>query len=347
MKSRDEFTVAAIQASPILLDRDASTVKACRLIEEAAQTGATLAAFSETWLPGYPFFRDAPASPLFRRAAAEYLNTAVDIPGPTTGALCDTARRAGIDVVIGIVERDRRTRGTVYCTLLFISREGQILGRHRKLKPTYTERLVWGEGDAVGLTVHERPYARISGLNCWEHAMVLPGYALMAQGTQVHVSVWPGSTTSWHVPLSQAFAIQGACYVIAVGAVRSASDIPERYRELEPVDHPGLSCIIDPMGNIIAGPVEGETILTATLSRDLILSAKMSRDMGGHYSRPDIFQLHINRSPLTRLVEHGTETVSDDRNRSDVVQGFKSNGQHSDGADLAADTGQSQSGPGR
>ena len=136
MTQYSEFTLAAIQTAPVLFDRDASTDKACKLIEEAGAQGATIAAFGETWLPGYPFFASAPATPLWWKAAAEYLANAVAIPSPTTDRLCQAALRAGIDVVIGVVERDAQTCGTVYCTLLFIGREGRILGRHRKLKPT-------------------------------------------------------------------------------------------------------------------------------------------------------------------------------------------------------------------
>ena len=308
-----EFTLAAVQAEPIPFDVDASTDKACNLIEAAADQHATLAAFGETWLPGYPFFAHQPASPLWWQAAAEYLANAVEIPSPTTDRLCAAARRAGIDIVIGIVERDQRTKGTVYCTLLFIGREGVILGRHRKLKPTYGERTIWGEGDAVGLKVHDRLYGRVSGLNCWEHNMVLPGYALMAQGTQIHVAAWPGREPSTAPPapvsawarqllLSRAFASQAGCYVIAAGGLRLREHVPERYRELCRFDNTGDSYIIDPRGEIIAGPAKGEMVLTARGSLEAVYAAKAACDVGGHYSRPDIFQLLVNRQPLERLV---------------------------------------------
>jgi nitrilase len=316
MTTSPEFTLAAVQAAPVYFDREASTEKACQLIMEAGQKGADLAAFSETWLPGYPFFH---SSALVNQGRVTCLSNAVEIPSPTTDRLCSAAQEAGVDVVIGIAELDPITKGTVYCTLLFISQDGEILGRHRKLKPTGRERTVWGEGDGVGLTVYERPYGRISGLNCWEHRMVLPGYALMALGTQIHVAAWP---FSWHLDpnlnnaplLSQVFAAQGGCYVIATSALLRPEDVQEAYRELaiSEIDEwigakQGGCRIIAPGGDVIAqAAVDEETILTASVSLEAVLKAKADIDVGGHYSRPDILQLHINRRPLARLVESGS-----------------------------------------
>ncbi|MCK4984943.1 MAG: carbon-nitrogen hydrolase family protein [Desulfobacterales bacterium] len=313
MTTYSEFKLAAIQAAPVYFDREASTKKACRLIQEAGTRGATIVAFGETWLPGYPFFIwGSGLGRLPWKAQAEYLANAVEIPSATTDQLCEAARRASLDVIIGVVERDVQTQGTAYCTLLFIANDGRILGRHRKLKPTHKERAVWGEGDGASLTVYKRPYGVISGLNCWEHNMVLPGYVLMAQGTQIHIAAWPGSegqappapVSVWErqLLLSRAFASQAAAYVILVGGLLSAEHVPEAYQKWA---HPstGDSCIIDPRGEVIAGPAEGESILIADGSMEHIFAAKSACDVAGHYSRPDIFQLHVNQTPYHRVVE--------------------------------------------
>jgi predicted amidohydrolase len=301
----EEFTLAAVQAAPVYFDAEASTDKAVGLIHDAAATGATMAAFGETWLSGYPFWARERNSHLTRRARALYIANAIDVPGPETDRLCAAARDAGIDVAIGVVERDPNTQTSVYCTLVFIGREGRILGRHRKLKPTDYERRIWAEGDGQSLVTYERSFGQWSGLNCWEHRMVLPGYALMAQGTQVHIATWPTGSDDL---LARAFATQGACYVVSVGAVLRAEDIPEGFEEVFDLTSPvvgGGSQIIAPGGKVLAqADNQDETILTATASLEEVFSLRSMCDVGGHYSRPDVLQLHVNGAPLQRLVRH-------------------------------------------
>jgi nitrilase len=310
----ESFTVAAIQASPVFLDAAASTVKACELIGRAAATGASLAAFSETWLPGYPRWVNAGVSVDLRRSiTARYFDNAIEIGGPETTLLCEAARTHSIDVVIGIVEREPRTQGSVYATLLFIGSDGTILGRHRKLKPTGGERTAWSDGDGAGLQAYQRPYARISGLNCWEHNMVLPGYALIADGTQVHVAAWPGAeplppaiSRTRQLLLSRAFASQSGAYVMLVGGLLIADEIEDpdvRAVMATLPDFTGDSYIIDPFGEVIAGPAIGEQLLTAEISLDQVRRAKEMCDAAGHYSRPDVLQLRVNRAVRSPLAE--------------------------------------------
>lgn len=306
MSDRPTFKLAAIQAAPVLFDKAASTDKACSLIAKAGQRGADIAAFGESWLPGYPFWVDGPVIDLTWEASAVYLGNAIDIEGPETAALCDAAKRAGVDVIIGIAEKDPFTQGTAYCTALTIGREGAVLNRHRKLKPTHGERIIWGDGDAAGLVVNDRPYGRISALNCWEHQMMLPGYTLAAQGTQIHAALWPGWEKTprageycWarqHL-LSRAFASQAGAYVICAAGLRLEKDIPERWRALGVWEHTGQSAIIDPRGEIIAKAGSDEEILMAEGSLEVVRAAKAACDIAGHYSRPDIFELSINTCP--------------------------------------------------
>jgi predicted amidohydrolase len=243
--------------------------------------------------------------------AAAYLEAAIEIPSDTTDRLGEAARQGSIDVVIGVAERDPMTQGTVYCTLLFIGSDGAILGSHRKLKPTGRERTAWGEGDGSSLNVFQRPYGRISGLNCWEHNMVLPGYVLMAQGSQIHVAAWPGMSSSRHLFLSRAFASQAAAYVIDVGGLLSPDHVSGAFTDLAD-SYPGESCIISPTGRIIAGPAEGECILMADCSANEVLRAKATCDVAGHYSRPDVFQLHVNRLRHRHMVTFEESSGADD-----------------------------------
>lgn len=296
--------MAAIQAAPILFDKAASTEKACALITEAGKGGADIAAFGEAWLPGYPFWIEGGVVDLTWEASANYIENAVELGGPETRALCDAAKAAGTDVVIGVAERDPDTQGSVYCTALTIGREGEILGRHRKLKPTHAERLIWSDGDSLGLCTHQRSYGRVSALNCWEHQMMLPGYVLASEGTQIHAALWPGweKTPStgefcWarQLLLTRAFASQAASYAICAAGLRRRADIPDRWKPLGEWEHTGQSAIIDPRGEVIAGPIDGEGILYADGSLETVRAAKAACDIAGHYSRPDIFELAVNR----------------------------------------------------
>lgn len=301
--TRTTFKMAAAQAASVLFDKAASTEKACGLIAEAGRNGADIVAFGETWAPGYPFWVEGAVQDLTWEASAHYLENSIVIGGPETDALCAAAREAGVDVVIGIAEKDAETHGAAYCTALTIGREGEILGRHRKLKPTHAERIIWGDGDAVGLKAHQRDYAKVSALNCWEHQMMLPGYALAAQGTQIHCALWPGWEKTprkeeycWarqHL-LSRAFASQAAAYVICAAGLRLEKHIPERWKPLGVWEHTGQSVIIDPRGEIIAGPIDGEGILYAEGSLDVVRAAKTACDIAGHYARPDIFRLLVD-----------------------------------------------------
>ncbi len=297
MNPYPSVTVAVAQAAPVIFDLEASVEVAVNHIEAAAKAGADLVAFGESWLSGYPLFVwGSRTDPAWDAAAAAYTATAITIPGPVTDHLCEVAQRAQIDVAIGVLEREPRTAGTVYCTLLFISREGHILGRHRKLKPTGPERLVWGDGDGTGLTVYEQPYARISGLNCWEHKMVLPGYALMAQGTQIHVGSWPGfpEDSSRHVRLSRVFAMQGACFVMVAGGVIDPATVTAEYRHLYGMKLGGNSAIVDPHGEVVAEADPGETLLVAELPMREVAISKTVFDVAGHYARPDVLRLVVD-----------------------------------------------------
>ena len=299
---RPAARLAAIQAAPVFFDKDACLEKALTLIAEAAAGGAALAAFGESWLPGYPFFVDSTPDALWWKAAAEYAANAIVIPGPETDALCAAALEHDIDLVIGVAERAERQAGTTWCTLLFIGREGTILGRHRKIKPTHHERSIWADGDAEGLVTHPRAYGRLGGLNCWEHNVLLPGFALIAQGLDVHVAAWPGREPdtapadpvwSRQTTLSRAFASQAGAYVLSVAGLRLMEHVPERFRPLATFEHNGMSVIIDPWGEVIAGPLAGEGILYADIDPERLSAAKIACDPAGHYSRPDLFELKV------------------------------------------------------
>lgn len=296
--------LSTVQAAPALFDKQASLEIALDWIDKAAKDAPDVIAFGEAWLPGYPFFVDSPLSDTWWAAASELLKNGVRLDGLEVEALCRAAKRAKADLVIGVNELDPQTEATLYCTMLTIGREGKLLNRHRKLKPTHHERSVWGDGDAKGLKPVQRDWGRLSALNCWEHNAVLPGYTLMAQGVDVHVAAWPGREPEeaptqpvWarQLLLSRAFASQAGAWVICSAGLRMKPHVPERFQSLYEFDHNGGAAIIDPRGELVAGLLRDEEgILTADADLSLARACKVASDPAGHYSRPDLFRLEVD-----------------------------------------------------
>ena len=300
----DTVRLCAVQAAPALFDKQASLDIALEWIERAAKEKPDVIAFGEAWLPGYPFFIDSPLSDTWWAAASELLKNGVRLDGPEVEALCKAAKRAGSDLVIGVNELDPQTEATLYCTMLTIGRDGKVLNRHRKLKPTHHERSVWGDGDAKGLKPVQRDWGRLSSLNCWEHNAVLPAYALMAQGVDVHVAAWPGrepaeapSQPVWarQLLLSRAFASQAGAWVICSAGIRMEEHVPERFQSLYEFDHNGGAAIIDPRGEVVEGLLSDEEgILVTDADLALASACKVASAPAGHYSRPDLFRLEVD-----------------------------------------------------
>ena len=320
--------VAAVQASPVFLNREATVGKACRLIAEAAGRGAQLVVFPETWVPGYPvwsrFIPPLRVTKALHRVWACLYRNAGEVPSLATEELGQAARRAGVYVVIGINEREAQFgHGTLYNTLLYLDPRGRVLGKHRKLVPTFQERTVWGQGDASGLRVHPSPLGRLGGLICWEHWMPLARYTLYSQGEQIHTALWPSSWAHDTVEgemfqvASRHYAHEGRVFVIVACGYLTRDQLPadfELAREAERWPHlllHGGSAIIAPEGRYIAGPVyEGEETLYAELDLSEIAENKMSLDVVGHYARPDLFRLIVNdrrQTPLERQEARGWE----------------------------------------
>src|SRR3990172_10906548 len=251
-----KFTAAAVQATPVFLDGEATIDKACELIEQAGRQGAQLIVFPETWVPTYPFWD-------MRRPDAwlELYRNAVEVPSRATDRLAAAARKAQAYVAIGINERDTETKGSLYNSLLYLGPDGAMLGVHRKLMPSITERLVWGMGDGSGLHLFDTPLGRLGGLICWEHEMTLVKYAMYARGEQVHASVWPAwSMQRDHIQFgTRQYAYEGKCFVVVSCGLFDFSAIGDRHRKFFANDRPtadGGSAIIGPDGGYIAGPVD-------------------------------------------------------------------------------------------
>jgi nitrilase len=307
-----KIRVAVAQAE-VAADLDQGLALTDARAADAARAGAALVVFPETWLPGYPAWldvcRDAglwdhpPVKAVYRRMAEQ----SVVVDGRSGDALGAIARRHGIAMTIGVVERVERgpARGTLFNTLLTYGPDGALLNHHRKLVPTYTERLVWGPGDAHGIRAVDVPVhagsARVGGLVCWEHWMPLARQALHDSGEDIHVAAWPTVKDMLQIA-SRHYAFEGRCYVLAAGSLMRASALP---RELEA--HPAIvnspdqfvlrggSAIIGPDGGYVCEPIfERPALLVADLDLGLTREESMSLDVAGHYSRPDVFAFEVN-----------------------------------------------------
>jgi len=305
---------AAVQAAPVFLDKFATIEKACTLIQEAADNGARLIVFPESFIPTFPYWSNYhPEGPPWARTFTKLFKNSVEIPSPETEKLGEAARKAGAHVMMGLNERDAVYGGTLYNTLLFLGPDGKILGKHRKLMPTHHERLYWGCGDGSGLTVYPTSLGRIGGLICYEHHMTLSKYALYAQGEQIHCAVWPGwpgnskydNLDIVHTA-SRQYAFEGQCFVVCACGWIHPEMIPEDFEFKNEMDcsSRGGSTIITPLGTLLCEPlVDREGIVYADLKMDLIIKAKAFVDTTGHYARWDVLSLNFNRRPYRAVTE--------------------------------------------
>lgn len=297
-------SVAIAQAAPVALDLAASVDKALALVREAAGRGARLVAFGETWLPGYPIWLDhcpevalwdsEPAKEVFARLR----RNSVEVPGPETARFAALARELDVVIVLGVNER---AGGTLYNSLLVFAPE--LVRHHRKLVPTYSERMVWGQGDAAGLGVAETGVGRVGGLVCWEHWMPLARQAMHDAREEIHVAVWP-TAHELHQIASRHYAFEGRCFVLACGAISRVRDLPPELAlpgDPDRLLQRGGSAIIGPDGRYLAGPVfDEETIVEASINMDHIDQQLMTLDVSGHYARPDVFSFAVRPDAARR-----------------------------------------------
>ncbi len=304
----DHLVVAAAQIAPVWLDRARTTERIVASMHEAARAGAQLVTFGEALLPGYPFWLEHTdgarfESPLQKEFHAHYLDQAVQVEAGHLSTICDAARSLSLATVLGIIERPLDRGGhSVYASLVYIGADGVIGAVHRKLMPTHEERLAWSPGDGHGLRTHQLGAFTVGGLNCWENWMPLPRAALYAQGEDLHVAIWPGGVHNTH-DLTRFLAKEGRSYVISVSGLMRRRDIPDGIpqrdllmRSLPETMANGGSCIAAPDGSWVVEPVVGEErMIVVTLDHRRVREERQNFDPAGHYARPDVARLVVNR----------------------------------------------------
>jgi nitrilase len=295
---------AVVQAASVAFDRERTLEKASDLTADAARRGAELIVFPEAFVAGYPRGADFGAvvgsrTPEGREAFRRYWASAVDVPGPGVDALAEIARANRVYLVIGAIEREG---GTLYCTVLVFGPTGEYLGKHRKLMPTAAERLIWGYGDGSTLPVFDTAIGRIGAVICWENYMPLLRMTMYAKGVELYCAPTADGRDSWLATVRH-IACEGRCFVLACNQFARRRDYPADYPtpygdDPEAVLSRGGSCIVGPLGELLAGPdYDGETILVADLDRAEIARGKFDLDVVGHYARPDVFRLEVNERP--------------------------------------------------
>jgi nitrilase len=312
--------VAVVQAAPVLFDREASVAKACRLVGEAAAQGAQLILFPEAFIPAYPRGLSfgtvvGSRSPAGRRLWQRYWANTVEVPGPATEALGAAAREVGVHLAIGVIERDSQfSRGTLYCTLLYFQPDGRIAGKHRKLKPTGAERLIWGEGDGSTLTVLDTEFGRVGGLICWENYMPLARMALYGKGVDLYLAPTADSRDTWQATLRH-IACEGRCFVLGCNQFVTKDMVPSDLEGLDDLDgQPEVMCrggsaIVSPLGEVLAGPLyDREGMLFAELDLAEVVRSRFDFDVVGHYARPDVLRLVIDERAVPPVVDGSAES---------------------------------------
>ena len=294
--------VAVVQAGSIVMNKQKCLDKALKLINEAGNEGANLIVFPKAFIPAYPRGMSfgtvvGSRSESGRKDFLRYAKNSISVPGPETEQLGTAVKKAGAYAVIGVIERDG---GTLYCTAIFFDPDGKLLGKHRKLKPTGSERLIWGEGDRGTPPVFHTPYGKIGALICWENYMPLARTAMYEKGIQIYVAPTADARDTWLATMRH-IAVEGRCFVLSCNQYSTKDmyeeDLLEK-EEIKQLPHEitrGGSCIVNPLGDFLAGPVFGkEEILFATLDLDDITRGHFDFDAVGHYNRKDVFRLIVN-----------------------------------------------------